>query len=152
MHSPDVGQLNEHCGSAQAVCHNPFGKDRVVCCVCRELLVLIALLPPTTALHPQPDPVLSSESNGVCWLTELWSPKGRMAAFGVQVMWFADVCGYVGNNCLLCFVALVGLIYYKLNNFTVVSVGDVPWKFLWPLVNLNPAPFLKETVTISLND
>ena len=31
----------------------------------------------------------------------LWSPKSRMAAFGVQAVQYADVHGYMGANCTL---------------------------------------------------
>lgn len=51
-------------------------------------------------------------------------------------MWCADICEYLGGNCVLCFIVLVGLIPYKVNTFTLISVGDIPWKTPQPVASI----------------
>lgn len=128
----------EHCCSAQAACAITSLGRMGLCPVCGQLLVLVAPLPSAPGLCPRPAPDFSSAPNGACCLLSmwLWPPKSRMAAFGVQAIWCADVRGYAGNDCILCLVVLVGLISsYKVNNFTLISIGAAPQKSLKPVAS-----------------
>lgn len=86
----------------------------------------VSLTPLTAlALHPTEHVILLS-----AWL---WPPKSRMAAFGVQAMWCADVCGYVKNSYILCLILLVGLSSsYKVNTHSNIYWGRSPCS-LWHL-------------------